>query len=567
MPIDLKWVRDNAEAVKEWQRLRGLNADHVVQQVLDADEASRVRLSELQEVQRKLADVKRHLKPNQRSFDEDKSGDHLTTESKSREKWLEEKLRLESEILMLDELWRESLQKAEKSSWKLASPLDIVKDQPSTEQGNQSFLQCEDIVPKSAHSALSEVGMDLQNAWKQHTMQYFADFPAVQICSGLQVERSKNSQKCGEIPGCLDPERAHAIWGCKEMDDGNFSGTCAICRVQKVDGAYAVLPAWIRLLTEFLPAKSIWGDKQLPVYAAVWNDADCSSVKDVLEKHSEPSCLRTESAGSSFSLDLVALTPSSFVDARQVQTDIVEKITRYYGNLLVPFAGGENDSSRIVTSYSQPHELERHECSCVKILAKGIRRDELLCLGKVSCWGDAASRACAMSFAGGGLRSVKGRIGPKSQIKKEFVYVVQASVVDSCTWEKLIFANSVSCKDQNAEALLGIPPVLRPHLVHPIDTKRRAAPPFQREDVFVLLDSLTIDLSAKKLKQPQIFRPLNKILDPTAFDVSTAETGPPSEPSAKFPLIRKPEDSLSREQYPSELGAISCPFEFLFDSR
>ena len=148
---------------------------------------------------------------------------------------------------------------------------------------------------------------------------------------------------------------------------------------------------------------------------------------------------------SQFSLELIALTASSIVDAREIQNDMLHELKEYYSKLLVPddTSSSSMSSDRIVIHHVDPPDLNMHEWNRIEIHAKTMSSGcQTVCLGWVSSWGDAASRAFEMAFAGGGVRTT-GKQAKKSssQVSKEYVYVVQASVVDPSTWEKIIFLN------------------------------------------------------------------------------------------------------------------------------
>jgi hypothetical protein len=136
----------------------------------------------------------------------------------------------------------------------------------------------------------------------------------------------------------IDPDVAHSVWGCQrtELVDTDHERSCQICRIERNEDSQplpspsTILPTWMRLLTDFVPQKSIWGDKQLPVYAAVW-----SSNRQGLHA----------TDGSSFTLDVVGLTASSVVDARQVQEDMINRVVEYYASLFMGLSQSKSKQS------------------------------------------------------------------------------------------------------------------------------------------------------------------------------------------------------------------------------
>ena len=66
------------------------------------------------------------------------------------------------------------------------------------------------------------------------------------------------------------------------VDDASSSNhnhvtNCPFCNIsssyqQQQSQTEVMLPSWIRLLKQHIPNKSIWGDKQLPVFTSVWSN-------------------------------------------------------------------------------------------------------------------------------------------------------------------------------------------------------------------------------------------------------------------------------------------------------
>ncbi|KAL3912005.1 MAG: hypothetical protein SGILL_007058, partial [Bacillariaceae sp.] len=237
MPIELKWVRQNPQLVEEWQQLRGESGD-VVQVVLQNDEAARSLLQSIQRSKRSLAAVKQQLRPVKKN-DRDESS---SATASSREDLLEEKKKIEERIVAEEKVWREATRTTEALLWKVASQVDL----PSTSQDQEpdkDFVATE-MLPctNDGDEAMSQLGMELQHAWKSHAMQSFAEYPSVQLPRGLRVERVVTKDCNKKSTGVIGVDAAHSLWGCSfpngdgagtPMDDRlpQFRHSCPICMV------------------------------------------------------------------------------------------------------------------------------------------------------------------------------------------------------------------------------------------------------------------------------------------------------------------------------------------------
>ncbi|KAG7363626.1 hypothetical protein IV203_026987 [Nitzschia inconspicua] len=571
MPIDLKWVRDDPEAVEEWQRLRGRDVNQV-QRVLQDDETSRAQLSLLQQSQRRLSVIKRQLRPSRTTDDGNRitDGDSQYT-SKSRVELLDEKHKLEEEIQLLDAAWKECLRKTEISLWKLASPVDIVT-QSSEKLPSQHYPPEIEHDDPTAQNVLSGTCMDLKNAWRHYTTIFFAEYQAVWVRGrGLRSTVPGNTDASRGETDLISPDKAHAIWGCTADSTGDFK-SCTICRTSQYNHVSVMnaLPTWTRVLIECLPAKSIWGDSQLPTFSAIWGETvtPCDRSPD---HNYDSTSIDTTPFGHSFSLDLVALTASSLIDARRIQSGLVEQLERYYGSLLVT-DGERTPLSRISRRTTSPSELEIHEFSRIELFTNTMGMDKGVKLGSVSCWGDAASRACGMVFAGGGVRDVKAKKNSSNNGKKEFVYIVQATVVDQSTWGNLIAANSSPYTTSPLEmrklsALLGISSTLLPYLNYPIEAQHRTESPYSGGDVWIEWKSLAVDPVIGKDSLPMVFRRLKspQLMPPemTSFEKIPQASGQ----KPKFPLSLNTPSRLSNVENLKHIEVLTSPFGFLFKSH
>ena len=669
MPIDIKWVRHNPKQVEEWQRLRGTRksresdvVENVVNNVLQQDEQCRKHLYTIQQYKKQVKKIQQQLRPLTRSTNrEDETNDEeeeslVKLRQQRRQELLQEKKHIENQIQHLQLQWTQSSEETQKALWKLGSPIIIKQDKQ-----DDSEIVVEEVRPPSlsflvdignnannaattttARRRLSSLGMTIQHTWKQYTMEYFASIYSsmIELPRGIRVvaveeeAKTKTNSTTFTNHSVIDVDTAHAIWGCNnyEVDSSADDGTtpaannsdddehwsCPLCWISSSSSSQqppkpsprsVMLPTWIQLLKDYVPTKSIWGDKQLPVFTGVWSNHptattdDCGGDKDddddILwlnsrchrRRNKNEKKTKNVSLQSQFSLELIALTASSIVDACEIQNDIAREVKEYYAGLLVEdddnsssSSSSSESSSRIVIHHVQPPDLNIHEWNRMEIHAKTLRssrpqqegetrllQDEesprslcqTVCLGWVSIWGDAASRTFDMAFAGGGVRTTGKQSKSSKQVSKDYVYVVQASVVDPSTWEKIIFLNHINstsqeCGSQNVTMLVGIPPAMKPSLhglVTPLMTTTKSNG--LGEVDWISVHYLTVDSCKKNKKKQSVFGPMRETsmrtqrLSPRHQNDSNAAVTP------KFPPIlgRKLNDGSE---------ALSCPFGFLF---
>lgn len=397
----------------------------LVDLVVQKDQESRNHLRTLQDFKRRLNVLQQSLRPSQKETKcaiVDNANDD--EEDQFRAALLEERAQIQQKIQMINAKWKASCRDTQEALWKLASPVDVVGCEQNGRQEIPDPLEGSGfsvIVPPShLGSEDTQTAVDLHRAFSHYALQFFGAYPLLHMSRETSL-------------ACVSADRAHALWGCRwNLKDSIDS--CSICNAEKA-GTAAKLPPWVRLLTDFVPPKSIWGDKRLPVYSALWNSLDDDESSPTLP----------------FTLDLVALTASSVVDARQVQSNMVEELKEFYGSLLVGEEEKEVDGVveqrvSIMRRRVAPSELDCHEWSRIEVCAMvgGTPGHDgsttLFRLGTVSHWGDAAARACDMAFAGGGNARSKGKKKQNAfNYVKEYVQVVQASVVKTDTWNKILY--------------------------------------------------------------------------------------------------------------------------------
>eukprot|EP00537_Pseudo-nitzschia_pungens_P010552 CAMPEP_0172387802 /NCGR_PEP_ID=MMETSP1061-20121228/5044_1 /TAXON_ID=37318 /ORGANISM="Pseudo-nitzschia pungens, Strain cf. pungens" /LENGTH=676 /DNA_ID=CAMNT_0013117545 /DNA_START=336 /DNA_END=2366 /DNA_ORIENTATION=+ len=674
MPIDLKWVRNDPDRVRQFQALRrrprtgdgdrqetkngggndndgsgGGDNDDTVDLVLRTDELARKHLQSLQDSKRSLKQLQILLRPNKNN--NKNNNNNSSSSAEDRQSLLEEKKLLESTIQRAETVWKLSLKETQSALCKLASPVTIGNHNDNhndhdNDNPSESFRRGVAVAPPPCFSRRKRLGNELEHAWKDYTMRYFAHYVGVELPRGMRVEVEEHAKRTGGVS--LSPERAHELWGCscspekeeREMDGAAFSSTlgtprskkCPICRVlefgkesalalassslSEPDGRYpvVVLPSWIHLLTECLPNKSIWGERELPRCSALWgsNEDGIPPASDGVHwlGRLEDSCFdededenknknnqedldqtATKSSASGFSLELVAISAPSVVDAREIQTKMVDELGAYYGSLL---AGESNGTRALERVFVAPHELHHHEWSRVELHLPIVDEDpsRTLRLGWVSHWGDASTRACNMAFAGGGVvraggKKSRGKSNNKSNTNnnknknnnnsaatKEYVHLIQASVVDGATWNKILCANSSSLAAAAAaaaavvtkEPVVSVPPSLVPHLVRPLPPR------------IVLCDLVLPDAGTQK---PKISKDafFGRMTDDTqkggeARGVVRSETDRAEAPAGvaedsgnrpRFPpASRTPFCSKDQLQQQIRWEKLSCPYDFVF---
>jgi hypothetical protein len=680
MPIDLKWVRQDPHQVREWQtqrRRRFFDEDSgdsvdLVDVVVQKDELCRNKLQTLEEYKKSLNQLQQKLKPircnNTKNKKEKKNAPNKPDDqssltplsSSNRQDLIEKKKLLEGKIEEANILWKDSYKDTQEALYKLASPLggvtgtavedvtDNIVEDVYTEIVMPSFLTSSSSSSSSLRQTAcmrSRLGMDLEQAWKQYTLRYFASYPWVELPQGVPVIRRRQQQQAAEDASySIGPDRAHALWGCCDYNNdlNNNNSNCPICNVAATSSSSSssssstddcqpvvMLPTWIRLLSELLPNKSIWGDKELPKYTALWSSSNYVATSTITnnknicwlggrsEKYEsggddDNSCcdFLPPSSSESFSLELVTITASSVVDAREIQNNLVEEISNYYESLLMMYddqlSGCQDTNKLLLRRRVVPApDLNCHEWSRVEIHLQIIESKksassstthnnndningnnstsiETLCLGSVSNWGDATSRACDMAFAGGGVATQVGGKNSRSSksTTKEYVHVVQASIVDSSTWNKILFANC-SADLSRQKMIVKIPNSILPYLIRPLPKERKnnvdgdCQSNHTEEDVLIPLGELVVDMNRKKKikqavfgvkghtykqQQPVIPSTNKKVVARDTLALSSLEDPP------KFPPFTF-HSSISAEELQQRIRGekLSCPFDFLFN--
>ena len=606
MPIDIKWVRQNPNQVDEWQRIRSrccltkqnrhddgtTTTTTTTTVLLDKDELCRKYMYQIQQYKKRIKHIQQQLRPSliNSSDDKNETNENISSQQQQqqqqqqqprRETLLQDKKELEDQIQHVEILLATATRETQQALWKLGSP--IIEN--SQEQQQQKYDSSVDVLEEVGSSALlssllegnnhvsqSGLGMAIQQSWKQHTMEYFAStYPSVELPRGIGVVQdvlatTSTTSTNNLYSTFIDPDFAHAIWGCVDVDsslEDNTPMNCPFCNIssqqqQQQPKIEVMLPTWIRLLKQHIPNKSIWGDKQLPVFTSIWSNnsdstEDETNTKIWLTPRNNKNQNHTAlSLQSQFSLELVALTASSTVDAREIQNDMLHELKEYYSNLLVvdDTSSSSMSSDRIVIHHVDPPDLNIHEWNRIEIHAKTMSSGyQTVCLGWVSSWGDAASRAFEMAFAGGGVRTT-GKQAKKSssQVSKEYVYVVQASVVDPSTWEKIIFLNS---KKSDSQTMMGIPPRIKPPpCLTDLTTKT-----INIEEVYwIPVQDLTINSGKKNSKNT------GSVFGPKRETPRSGRGGDDNVDTPKFPPIWR----LEKTSTGIENEFLSCPFEFLF---
>jgi hypothetical protein len=565
-----------------------------------------------------------------------------------REDLMKEKKDIETRIKLAEADWKASLQDTHKTLCKLASPVTTIMTKANGDErgggGDIITAAFHDpdaiqvvappplLVPNNAGGCpnRSSLGMDLEQAWRQYTLRHFAAYLWVELPGGVSVVESSSDNASSRLPSlsplhapCINRDRAHELWGPIGRDSSS------------TNTPVAMLPSWIRLLTESLPNKSIWGEKELPRYTAIW-----SSPKEKYSKGESGDQqddddddddwfgvlpgVSSSSIHGPFSLELVAIAAPSVVDAREIQNNLVEELLNYYSGLLGDVREDEPQSrnkkallKRVIVS---PPDLHTHEWSRIEIhcqlpsssspfnfcnakeeknsVTESRTNDNnvnnnnsinTLRLGWVSHWGDAATRACDMSFAGGGVVRGGGKNkysnkSARNASTKEYVHLVEASVIDnsSSMWSKILYANSNaplfstddadSSRRKEKQALVDVPQVLVPYLIRPIPKNSLSVP----------LEDLFLDEKSKKKKKETVFGVRPDIKDtsvhrdeqrePAIIPCNNSRMGMSEMDSAcakdqpRFPPFAA-NSTMSQEELQKRIRMekLSCPYDFLFE--
>jgi hypothetical protein len=218
------------------------------------------------------------------------------------------------------------------------------------------------------------------------------------------------------------------------------------------------------------------------------------------------------------------MTAGTLWDSRTIQQELVTELVSFYESLLL-------STAKVTTVALQPASLlDLHEVSRIMVMTTTADNDEddVVVLGWVSNWGDAASRACEITFAGGGR-----------QTRRDYVHWVQATVVGPETIAKLLQCNIRKEEDDN-NRVVAIRKCLAPYLIH--------TPQNEEEDddyFFVPLE----ELKAGKTTTPAL-----ATAKPRSACQNTNNDG------AKLPPWQGP--PTTTEQI--KLEALTSPFDFLF---
>eukprot|EP00536_Pseudo-nitzschia_multiseries_P001533 jgi/Psemu1/283091/fgenesh1_pg.19_\ len=683
-----------------------------VGEVLRRDELARKQLQSLQEFKRSLGQLQIRLRPpksKDTNKDKDNSEDKNKNKNKNKNNSETTSAEEDRQRLLDDKKALEATIKDAETTWKR--------------------------LEREAHAALCRL------ASPDYTMRYFAHYSAgVELPPGMLVVApppprpgsNTDSSSASGLGGLgLSPERAHELWGCcsddalglspgedgGETDDGatataaagsSLSSTtnCPICKVAafgKDSHSYShshshssfsspespsntdvscpivVLPSWIRLLTECLPNKSIWGERELPRYSALWGSdpsentstgtsvsastgARVSTIASTRQHTHWLGRLAEDPLDSDFdgagrsptpamsSLEIVALSAPSVVDAREIQAKLVDELAGFYESLLPAATSSKNSKPKLKPKLKRvvvpPPELHAHEWSRVELhlplplpLQSQTGNDDndndnetkdgcdvvrkTLRLGHVSHWGDAATRACGMAFAGGGIVRAGGKHKKKSGggrggggggggTTKEYVHLIRASVIDDTTWNKILYANS---SDSNSNSNLNtnlnsnsnssttttttgggglfvdLPPSLVPHLVRPLPGnpprialrdwipggssgsssggachKPNAKTKKTKDAVFGTI--VVADDAKQKHKGGKSggFLPLRNETETAndAVDASVEDAGARSNRPKFPPMAFPPSGDELRQQQRMRWEKLSCPYDFVF---
>ncbi len=553
MPIDLKWVRSDPDQVREWQNLRRNNDDNenvdLVETVLHKDEVSRKNLLTLQEHKKSLKQVQMALRPKKPRNGDGSETNTTTadTQELSREDLLHEKKAIETKIRSAEADWKASLEETQRALCTLASPVTVMKQNGDDYDLDANQVSVTPVSLPVSGNTRTFLAMDLEQAWKQYTLRCFSSYLSVEMPRGIPVVETPldDSQLSGD-DASIHLDRALELWGCFSTQIPTTDQTPS--HSQADNRTIAILPSWIRLFAEFLPNKSIWGEKELPRFTAIWSRGKQNSA----------------GVSGTFSLDLLAVMAPSVVDAREIQNKLIQELLEYYNGLLT-MSKSRQQLKRILVA---PPDLQSHERSRIEIhLPMNSSNDkvETLRLGWVSHWGDAATRACDMAFAGGGVVQAGGKKKYKASrnaSSKEYVHLVEASVVDESTWNKILCANSSASCEESTDLSLTVPSVLVPHLVRTLSGSLR-----------VPWSNLFLDEKSKKKTKESVFGVLGGRNDcqkkrqesPVNPSKSNSAVGDRKAQSIFPPLGAI--SSLSREelQTRARLEKLSCPYDFLFE--
>jgi hypothetical protein len=587
MPIDLKWVRTNPELVQEWQDQRGLgnkDAQHdqqgqkqSVQQVLQCDESCRQVLQDLNRQRTTLEKLQQSLRPTSKK--------QTTTEASETEAAAAAaavtarllKTQVVSDIQDLQESirqtqleWKLATQQTQRALYQLASPVDdqvVVIESSSShdDDDDKAFLyhKCQQKeqqqqypnelpFPKKntkrrrqrhkrpTYDFSCHLGLDVAQAVLHYARRQFGQYSITSLdpCPGV-LPNTSTSTNTNSNTGSLDADLAHAMWGCTA---GTTANDCHICSTLSSSASsassFSPLPAWLRLVAHQIPHKSIWGAKQLPQYTTAMVNNNNNNNKS-----------------ETGTFEILAMTSGTLWDSRSVQKELVDEVLDFYKSLLrlttlSSSKSGSGSSSSTLTTYAvSAKELQRHELSRIVIaIAITIQDDDddggssrmMIPLGWVSNFGDAASRACELTFAGGG-----------HQKKKDYVHFVQATVLGPDTVAGLLYANTCNNGDKVA-----LPNCLLFYLVmNDNNNDKEVGMDEDRDFLWIPLASLT---QTDAMPLAPATKPSKTLWNGSR---SSSRRCRQDTNTTKLPLL----DVTSRpspEQIRAE--AATCPFDFLF---
>ncbi|KAL3904442.1 MAG: hypothetical protein SGILL_010067, partial [Bacillariaceae sp.] len=201
---------------------------NVVREVLQKDEVALAKLQAIQQMKRQLAATKQQLRPSNNTSDDEIERPMAA----SREELLEAKKSLEDRIKSEEKLWKDASRRTEEALWKVASPVFVseTKQQESEKLlGKQPVPVHELPFPIDATDvAWSEIGMQLQHAFKSFALEFFANYPGIEVSRCPRVGCTEKKDPSQSTTGVISVDRAHAIWGCSGDVGKNDEGEASV---------------------------------------------------------------------------------------------------------------------------------------------------------------------------------------------------------------------------------------------------------------------------------------------------------------------------------------------------
>jgi len=405
MPIDLKWIRNNPDLVRNWQKQRGLSTENV-DRVLDLDHRCRALLKHLEKQRSELKKLQKSMRP---SVADETDSDSKKKKKKSREEILQERKLIDESIRQTEKEWKAASKETLQALWCIASPVDEQVSNSLIEKGeefvttdpNQSCGGSVGIHHRhnNIRKKLPEFdftkgpGFDLAQAILSMARRRFAKYPIYKFPTKVFVV-SKNITASHDDESSVESDHALAMCGCIEA-----AADCC-------DNLYnqpSTIPGWLGMVTHRFPPKSIFGAKQLPRFVSIWGH-------------------NTTTADSTDTFEIIAMTAGTVWDSRCVQSILLEELEIFYRDLLL-LQSLDGNNTAATTRLSLPaNQLEMHELSRIILRTRPTTAgdgDGGRPLGYVSNFGDSVSRANEIQFLGGGLQK-KG---------KEYVHFVRAVVL------------------------------------------------------------------------------------------------------------------------------------------